>query len=78
MNQNQDVDYTDLVIADMCDILMSHKNPWPKNFTKLKKLEFLDKIILYLTETQQYELCANIVAMKERILDESIGKLTSD
>lgn len=74
MNQNQSVDYTDLVIMDMYEILTTHKQPWPKNFTRLKKLEFLDKIMDYLTQTQRYEQCKVLTELKERIMNEPISK----
>lgn len=72
--KNQPIDYTDVVIQDMCEILITHKNPWPSDFTKRKKLEFLDKIIAYLTDTQQYERCGILTDMKERIVNEPINK----
>jgi len=72
--QKQEVDYTDLVITDMYVILTTHKNPWPSNFTKLKKMEFLDKMIAYLEDSQRYEECAKLMIMKEKVANEFIGK----
>lgn len=71
---SENIDYTDMVIADMYEILTIHKNPWPSNFTKRKKLEFLDKIIAYLTDTEQFEKCKVLIRMKEKIANESISK----
>lgn len=74
MMEQKELDYTDMVIMDMYTILTTHKNPWPTNFTKLKKLEFMDKIIEYLKDNQKYEECGVLTKMRERIANEPIGK----
>lgn len=69
-------DYADIVIKDMHEILTSHRNPWPAQYTRLKKLEFLDKMLDYLMEREMFEMCAGVQKMKEGILNEprSISK----
>ena len=74
LEQNVDVDYTGLVMQDMYEILTTQRNPWPAKYTKLKKLEFLDKMLDYLKEEQKYEMCEGIQKMKDRIKNESVTK----
>jgi hypothetical protein len=77
MMSNEDgdaVDYTGLVVKDMYEILTTQRNPWPGQYTKLKKLEFLDKMLVYLRDKQMYEMCDGIHKMKEEIKNERIIK----
>lgn len=71
---NETIDYTKIVIEDMYTILTTQKNPWPSRYTKLKKLEFLDKMLTYLKSQQMYEMCSGIQKMKENIINESAIK----
>lgn len=68
-----DVDYTDLVIMDTYAILTTHKNPWPSNFTRLRKLELIDKMIEYMTETQRYEECSVLTKIRDGVLLNEFG-----
>jgi hypothetical protein len=63
-------DYTDIIMDDVYDLLISYKNPWPKNYTKVQKLEFLDKLISYFEENEYYEKCDKIKYIKQRIKDD--------
>tara|TARA_R110000822_G_scaffold25937_1_gene78442 strand:+ start:296 stop:583 length:288 start_codon:yes stop_codon:yes gene_type:complete len=72
--EDGNVDYTSLVITDMYDIITTRPNPWSSKYTKLKKLEFLDKMLVYLKENQLYEMCAGIQKVKEDIINERIIK----
>lgn len=75
---NDNMDYTKLVIEDMYEILSTTDNPWPKKFTRLKKLEFLDKMLNYLKEHEMFEMCRGVEKMKEVIINESIHKSKRD
>ncbi len=68
------MDYTKLVMEDMYGILISQRNPWPVKYTKLKKLEFLDKMLKYLKSNQLYEMCAGVELMRKKVINESVSK----
>ena len=74
MEAEKEIDYTGLVMDDMYEILTTHKNPWPARYTRLKKLEFLDKMLSYLKERELYEKCNGIDKMKEKIKNERVSE----
>lgn len=68
----EEIDYTGLVIKDMYTILTTQPDPWPKTYTKIRKLEFIDKMIRYLTDNEEYEMCDGMKKMKDKILTEPL------
>jgi len=63
-------DYTEIIMDDVYELLINYKNPWPRNYTKVQKLEFLDKLISYFEDNQYYEKCDKIKHIKQRVKDD--------
>ena len=65
-------DYTKVAIDEAYDILMNLENPWTSDFTKVKKLKFIDRMIQYYTEEyEDYEKCGELSKLREVISSES-------
>jgi hypothetical protein len=69
------MNYSDIVMDDLYSILTNNPQPFPKNYTKKMKLEFIDEVIDYFTRQQMYEKCAALQKIREGILNENIGSI---
>jgi len=49
--------YLDLTIDEVYDVI-SKINVWPPSFDKNKKIKFLNSMIKYFIEKEEYEKCA--------------------
>ena len=66
--QKNSPDYTTIVLRDMYEIMITHPNPWPKDFTKVQKLTFLDNMISYWTDVEDYEKCNALNIVRTSIM----------
>jgi hypothetical protein len=53
----KDIDYTTVIVEDVLGLISSDKNPWPSNFTKVRKLKLLTLCWI----TARLMKCTNIV-----------------
>jgi len=51
--------YLDLTIDEVYDVI-TNVNLWPGNFDTNKKITFLNKMIQYFIEKEEYEKCAKL------------------
>jgi hypothetical protein len=65
----RETDYTLLVAEDTYELLTSVPNPWPRGFTRHKKVEFIDLLLDFLEERQQYERCERLRKLREDVLN---------
>ena len=74
--ESDNPDYTNIVIDDMVNILTGGEDEahWSGHYTNQDKINFLDKLINYLTKNQSFEMCSKIQEVKERIKNESVTK----
>ena len=49
--------YLDLTIEEVYDVI-SQVNVWPPSFDKKKKIKFMNSMINYFIEKEEYEKCA--------------------
>jgi len=49
--------YLDLTIDEVYDVI-SNINVWPPSFDKKKKIKFMNSMIKYFIEKEEYEKCA--------------------
>lgn len=64
--------YFNVTMDEVYDLLTHHKNPWPSSFSKARKLQLLDNIIEYYTEHEEFERCAVLTALRNRLLKQTI------
>jgi hypothetical protein len=65
--------YFDITMDEVYDLLSHHKNPWPNTFSKARKLQLLDNIIEYYQDNEQFERCAFLMALRNKIMSQAIG-----
>jgi hypothetical protein len=68
--------YFDITMDEVYDLLTHHKNPWPANFSKVRKLQLLDNIIEYYQEQELFERCVILTKLREAVLSQSIKQKT--
>jgi len=56
--------YLDLTIDEVYDVI-SNINVWPPSFDKKKKIKFMNSMIKYFIDKEEYEKCAIL----QRIID---------
>jgi len=64
--------YFNITMDEVYDLLSHHKNPWPNTFSKARKLQLLDNIIEYYQEQEHFERCAYLMALRNKIMEQSI------
>tara|TARA_R110000824_G_scaffold152777_1_gene324063 strand:- start:1149 stop:1406 length:258 start_codon:yes stop_codon:yes gene_type:complete len=62
--------YLDLTLREAYNLITSASDPWPNKFRTYKKVKFIDQLIEYFTELEEYERCAKLVQIKNSILNE--------
>lgn len=68
--------YFDITMDEVYELLTHNKNPWPKNFSKVRKLQLLDNIIEYYQEQEYFERCTILIKLRETVLAQSIKQKT--
>ncbi len=70
--------YLDLTLREVYEVLTSSSDPWPNRFKTNKKIKFIDQLILYFQEREEYERCAKLLKIKNRVTNELDNRKSSD
>lgn len=63
-----ETDYERIAIDETYDLVVHGKNPWPVNWTKVKKIKLLDRLIEYYSNCDEFEKCKNLLSKKEKTM----------
>jgi len=63
-------DYLDMTLIDAYEVLTSNKDPWPNSFAPKRKIKFIDQLISYFQEREEYERCAELLKIKNTVTNE--------
>ena len=58
--------YLDLTIEEVYDVI-TNVNVWPRGFTKEMKIQFLNGMISHYENREEYEKCAKLYAIVQRL-----------
>ena len=58
--------YLDLTIEEVYDVI-TNVNVWPRGFTKEMKIQFLNGMINHYENREEYEKCAKLYAIVQRL-----------
>ena len=62
--------YLDLTVEEIYLIIdHAEKVPWPNNFTVTKKIKFLESIRDYFIKKEEYEKCAKLQTIIDKLED---------
>ena len=70
MTQEAMDNYLDMTLKEAYYVLTSTDDPWPNSFQPTKKLKFIDQLISYFQEREDYERCAVLLKIKNTVTDE--------
>ena len=70
--------YLDLTLREVYDVLTSSSDPWPNRFQSNKKIKFIDQLILYFQEREEYERCAKLLKLQKEVTNELDNRKSSD
>jgi hypothetical protein len=72
--QTMTENYLDLTIEEVYDVI-TNINVWPSDFTKEMKTNFINKMIEHFEQREEYEKCAKLYAIIQRLENnqQSIG-----
>jgi len=70
MSQKALENYLELTLKEAYEVLTSNTDPWPNNFQPDKKIKFIDQLISYFQEREEYERCAELLKIKNIVTDE--------
>ena len=62
--------YLDMTLIDAYEVLTSNDDPWPNSFQPTKKIKFVDQLISYFQEKEEYERCAELLKIKNQVTNE--------
>jgi len=77
MDSNMMSDYLDRTINQVYEVLANTNTPWPLNFNNTKKTKFIDSLIDYFQEREEYERCAKLLKIKNKIINVENNKSAS-
>ena len=60
--------YLDLTIEEVYDVI-TNINVWPSGFTKEMKIKFINGMINHFEQREEYEKCAKLYAIVQRLED---------
>jgi len=60
--------YLDKTLVETYKVLVSDTDPWPTTFEPKKKIKLIDQMIEHFTEREEYERCAKLVEVKEKVM----------
>ena len=66
--QTMTENYLELAIDEVYDVITSI-NAWPRNFTSEMKTSFINGMIKHFEEREEYEKCAKLYAIVQRLED---------
>ena len=64
--------YLDLTIEEVYDVI-TNINVWPSSFTNEMKISFIDQIIKHYEEREEYEKCAKLYRISQRLENRKSG-----
>jgi hypothetical protein len=70
MSQEALNNYLELTLKEAYQVLTSNSDPWPNSFQPTKKIKFIDQLIAYFQEREEYERCAELLKIKNTVTDE--------
>lgn len=70
MSQEAMENYLDMTLKEAYTVLTSNNDPWPNSFAPKKKIKFIDQLIAYFQEREEYERCAELLKIKNTVTDE--------
>lgn len=60
--------YTNMVFDDLYEVLTKDKNPWPRNYTRARKVKLLDEMEAHFKERDEFEKCKTIVEIRSLVM----------
>ncbi len=70
MTQKAMDNYLELTLKEAYKVLTSNSDPWPNSFQPTKKIKFIDQLISYFQEREEYERCAELLKIKNAVTNE--------
>ena len=70
MTQEAMDNYLDMTLKEAYYVLTSTDDPWPNSFQPTKKIKFIDQLISYFQDREDYERCAVLLKIKNTVTDE--------
>ena len=62
--------YLDMTLREAYYVLTSTDDPWPNSFQPTKKIKFIDQLISFFQEREDYERCAVLLKIKNTVTNE--------
>ena len=62
--------YLHMTLKEAYQVLTSNNDPWPNSFHPVKKIKFIDQLISYFQEKEEYERCAELLKIKKQVTNE--------
>jgi len=70
--------YLDMTLNEAYQVLTSNNDPWPHTFRSYKKIKFIDQLIQYFQDREEYERCAELLKIKNKVTNELENRKSSD
>lgn len=70
MTQEAIDNYLELTLNEAYEVLTSNIDPWPNSFEPDKKRKFIDQLISYFQDREEYERCAELLKIKNTVTNE--------
>ena len=67
MTQKAIDNYLDLTLIEAYDVLVSNKDPWPNSFKSRKKIKFIQQLMDYFQDQEEYERCAKLLKLQKTV-----------
>ena len=62
--------YLHMTLREAYYVLTSTDDPWPNSFQPTKKIKFIDSLISYFQDREDYERCAVLLKIKNTVTNE--------
>ncbi len=59
--------YLDLTLREVYQIITSDSDPWPHAFETKKKIQFIQQLMDYFQEREEYERCAKLLKIQKEV-----------
>ena len=59
--------YLDLTLKEAYDVITSENDPWPNSFEPKKKIKFIQQLMDYFQEREEYERCAKLLKIQKEV-----------
>ena len=70
MTQEAMDNYLHMTLKEAYVVLTSTEDPWPNSFQPTRKIKFIDQLISYFQEREEYERCAELLKIKNQVTNE--------